>query len=53
VCDSTNQESLIGTLQWKTIIQENSEYEEKLPILLVQNKLDLVEGKDENEMKIF
>lgn len=55
VCDITNEESLKATLKWKEAVEENCclEGNQKIPIMLVQNKTDLLEryGKLEEFMK--
>ena len=57
--DTETKESFENTLKWKKAIDENSKFidETPLPIVLVQNKIDLVGpdelNKDEEELKKF
>jgi small GTP-binding protein len=56
--DITNAETLDATLKWKKAIDENANFIDggKLPCLLIQNKIDLVdeeEKQDEEEVRAF
>ena len=57
--DTQTKDSFENTLKWKKAIDENSTFidETPLPIVLVQNKIDLIEpdelNKDEEELKKF
>ena len=57
--DTQTKDSFENTLKWKKAIDENSKFidETPLPIVLVQNKIDLIEpdelNKDEEELKKF
>ena len=57
--DTDTKDSFENTLKWKKAIDENSKFidETPLPIVLVQNKIDLVGpdelNKDEEELKKF
>ena len=57
--DSQNRDSFENTIKWKNAIDSNSKFidETPLPVILVQNKIDLVEPedleKDEEELKKF
>ena len=57
--DTQNKDSFESTLKWKKAIDDNTKFidETPLPIVLVQNKIDLIEPeelkKDEDELKKF
>ena len=57
--DAKNKDSFKNTLKWKKAIDENTKFidETPLPIILVQNKIDLVDreelNQDEDELKKF
>lgn len=52
VCDITDEESLASTLKWKELIlNDESLSEEPIPIVLVQNKKDLIEQENSHEHK--
>jgi stage III sporulation protein AG len=58
ISDITNAETLDATLKWKKAIDENANFIDggKLPCLLIQNKIDLVdeeEKQDEEEVRAF
>eukprot|EP01016_Furgasonia_blochmanni_P029881 TRINITY_DN31256_c0_g1_i1.p1 TRINITY_DN31256_c0_g1~~TRINITY_DN31256_c0_g1_i1.p1 ORF type:complete len:173 (-),score=48.01 TRINITY_DN31256_c0_g1_i1:236-754(-) len=48
VCDITNEQSLQSTLKWKSLIEEDCEVidDKTIPIILLQNKIDLVDEKE-------
>ena len=48
VSDITNEETLQKTLLWKKAIDENTEFidGEKIPTILIQNKIDLISDND-------
>ena len=51
LCDATKPETLETTLKWKKAVDENTKFIDGtfIPIILVQNKIDLVEEKQEDE----
>lgn len=51
VTDITNEESFKSSLRWKQVIEENCDYLDNaaIPIILVQNKIDLLEEKSGRE----
>lgn len=51
VTDITNEESFKSSLRWKQVIEENCDYldNEPIPIILVQNKTDLIDEKNKND----
>ncbi|CAD8088745.1 unnamed protein product [Paramecium sonneborni] len=49
VCDIKDSNSLEETLKWKSIIEENSD-QNNIPIMLVQNKCDLVSNDEKTTM---
>ena len=51
VSDITNDETLQKTLLWKKAIDENTEFidGEKIPTILIQNKIDLISDNDISE----
>ena len=51
VSDITNEETLQKTLLWKKAIDENTEFidGEKIPTILIQNKIDLISDNDISE----
>ena len=57
--DAENQNSFESTIKWKNSIDENSKFidDTPLPIILVQNKIDLIDPenleKDEEDLKKF
>ena len=57
--DAENQNSFESTIKWKNSIDENSKFidDTPLPIILVQNKIDLIDPenleKDEKDLKKF
>ena len=50
VTDITNDESFKSSLRWKQVIEENCDYLDNaaIPIILVQNKMDLADDKTNN-----
>ncbi len=50
VTDITNDESFKSSLRWKQVIEENCDYLDNaaIPIILVQNKMDLTNDKMNN-----
>jgi small GTP-binding protein len=38
------EQSLIHSINWKNLVQSHSEYVDQLPIILVQNKADMIHG---------
>ncbi|KRW99794.1 P-loop containing nucleoside triphosphate hydrolase [Pseudocohnilembus persalinus] len=51
VTDITDRKSLENSLKWKEVIEEN--LNENVPIILVQNKIDLINGKDSHQLEDF
>ena len=51
VSDISNYNTLLESLKWKQIVEQNCENEAGIPIMLVQNKLDLVEGQNLEEFQ--
>lgn len=50
--DSTNKETLNDTIKWKKVVNDESSFidGEKLPFILVQNKIDLLTNKEEIDL---
>jgi len=51
VSDITNLESLTASLRWKEVIEENADFVsgQMIPIMLLQNKFDLLEVQEKKE----
>ena len=51
VADVTNPDSLTAALRWKEVIEENADLVDgkMIPIILLQNKLDLLENQGKRE----
>lgn len=51
ISDSTNLKTLEDTLNWKNLVSQEVDFidGEKLPFILVQNKIDLIENKEDLE----
>ena len=51
VADVTNPDSLQGALRWKEVIEENADLVDgkKIPLILLQNKLDILESQGKRE----
>jgi len=55
VCDATNKQTREDTIKWKNSIDNSSTFLDggKMPCILVENKIDLVEDNDYEELKSF
>ena len=56
LCDATNKQTREETTKWKASVDESSSFLDggKLPCILVENKIDLVENEpDDGELKSF
>ena len=55
LCDVTQPETLENTLKWKKAVDENTKFIDGsiLPIILVQNKMDLVEGNNQESEEVL
>ena len=56
LCDATNKQTREETTKWKSSVDESSTFLDggKLPCILVENKIDLVENEpDDGELKSF
>ena len=51
ISDSTNLKTLEDTLNWKKLVSDEADFLDggKLPFILVQNKVDLIESREEFE----
>ncbi len=51
ISDSTNLKTLEDTLNWKKLVSDETDFLDggKLPFILVQNKVDLIESREEFE----